>query len=122
MEKVETIDLGLRRRSARSLRAIRLQRPPGRRGSAAVLPRLALWERLQSQLAKVTALLLVPTLIAGVFGANTQLPGIGSWLGFDLMIVLMICSAVAVYLTMRNDFHDSKRRRTGRRHDDTSSG
>jgi len=79
-------------------------------------------ERLQRQLAKVTALLLVPTLIAGIFGANTQLPGGGSWLGFDLMIVLMICSSVGVYLTMRNDFHDSRRRPSGRKHGDTSPG
>jgi hypothetical protein len=58
-------------------------------------------ERFQSQLGKVTALLLVPTLIAGMFGANTSLPGGGSWFGFELMLVLMVISSLAVYLYIR---------------------
>lgn len=58
-------------------------------------------ERVQSYLGKVTGLVLVPTFIAGLFGANTRVPGGGSWGGFELMLVLMLVSAVAVYLIMR---------------------
>lgn len=58
-------------------------------------------ERLQGYLAKVTGLVLVPTFVAGLFGANTRLPGGGSWVGFDLMVVLMVVSSIAVYLIMR---------------------
>lgn len=58
-------------------------------------------ERLQHQLEKVAALLLVPTLIAGVFGANTALPGQGAWTGFWLMLALMLVSGVALYAYLR---------------------
>ncbi len=58
-------------------------------------------ERIQGYLAKVTGLVLVPTLVAGLFGANTQLPGGGSWVGFELMLLLMVVSAVGVYLVIR---------------------
>jgi Mg2+ and Co2+ transporter CorA len=57
-------------------------------------------ERLEEKIGKITALFLVPTLIAGIFGANTRLPGGGQWRGFDLMVVLMVCSALVLYLTM----------------------
>lgn len=52
----------------------------------------------QGRLEKVTALLLVPTLIAGIFGANTALPGGGTWVGFDTMVVLMLVTSLSVYL------------------------
>ncbi|WP_188778528.1 CorA family divalent cation transporter [Marmoricola endophyticus] len=52
----------------------------------------------QGRLEKVTALLLVPTLIAGIFGANTALPGGGTWAGFDAMLVSMVVTSVAVYV------------------------
>ena len=58
-------------------------------------------ERLQGYLSRVTGLILVPTFVAGLFGANTRLPGGGSWMGFDLMVVLMVVSSIAVYLIMR---------------------
>lgn len=58
-------------------------------------------ERLQGYVAKVTGLVLVPTLVAGLFGANTRLPGGGSWMGFELMLILMVLSAVAVYFVIR---------------------
>ena len=58
-------------------------------------------ERLQSYLGKVTGLILVPTFVAGLFGANTALPGGGSWTGFDLMLVLMVISGLASYLVIR---------------------
>jgi hypothetical protein len=57
-------------------------------------------ERLQGYLGKVTGLVLVPTLVAGLFGANTQLPGLGSWMGFEIMLILMVLSAIAVYLAI----------------------
>jgi CorA-like Mg2+ transporter protein len=57
-------------------------------------------ERLQGYLGKVTGLVLVPTLVAGLFGANTQLPGLGSWMGFEIMLLLMVLSAIAVYLAI----------------------
>jgi len=62
-------------------------------------------ERLHRQLAKVTALLLVPTLVGGIFGANTATPGGATWFGFELMIVLMIASSGVVYAVLRKDFH-----------------
>jgi hypothetical protein len=64
-------------------------------------------ELLQKRLAKVTALVLIPTLIAGIFGANTELPGGGDWIGFEIMIALMIISALVVYLPMRQMLEDS---------------
>lgn len=57
-------------------------------------------DRFQRQLGKITALLLVPTLIAGVFGANTQLPGGGTWLGFAAMLVMMFATSFVVYRLM----------------------
>jgi hypothetical protein len=58
-------------------------------------------ERLQGYLGKVTGLILVPTFVAGLFGANTALPGQGSWGGFELMVVLMIVSAAVSYWVIR---------------------
>jgi Mg2+ and Co2+ transporter CorA len=54
-------------------------------------------ERLQGALALVTSVLLVPTFIAGLFGANTQIPGQGEWWGFLLMIVLMVGGSLLTY-------------------------
>lgn len=58
-------------------------------------------ERLQGYLGKVTGLVLVPTFVAGLFGANTALPGGGSWMGFEIMLLLMAISAAASYLVIR---------------------
>jgi hypothetical protein len=58
-------------------------------------------ERLQGALALVTSVLLVPTLIAGAFGANTQIPGQGKWWGFGLMVVLMVLGATGTYRLIR---------------------
>ncbi len=74
-------------------------------------------DRLQRKLAQVTALILVPTLIAGIYGANTQLPGGDSWIGFELMLFLMVTSAALVYLYMRNYFHDREDSAGNRLHD-----
>ena len=58
-------------------------------------------ERLQGALALVTSVLLVPTFIAGFFGANTEVPGQGQWWGFVLMVVLMVLGAIATWLAIR---------------------
>jgi CorA-like Mg2+ transporter protein len=58
-------------------------------------------ERLQNALAIVTSVLLVPTFIAGTFGANTQIPGQGEWWGFLLMVALMVLGAIGTYALIR---------------------
>jgi hypothetical protein len=59
--------------------------------------RLAHSERLQRGLERVTAILLVPTLIAGFYGANTALPGGNHWTGFVIMLALMALGAGTSY-------------------------
>lgn len=54
-------------------------------------------EQMQGYLGKVTGLVLVPTLVAGVFGANTAIPGGQAWWGFEVMLLLMVEPAVLVY-------------------------
>jgi hypothetical protein len=56
--------------------------------------------RFERNLGRVTALLLVPTLITGFFGANTRLPGGGSWHGFEAMVALMCATSFVVYLVI----------------------
>ncbi len=58
-------------------------------------------ERLQGYLGKITGLILVPTFVAGLYGANTALPGGGSWMGFEIMILLMVASAGISYFFIR---------------------
>jgi hypothetical protein len=58
-------------------------------------------ERLQTALAVVTSVLLVPTFIAGFFGANTQVPGQGKWWGFVLMVILMVVGATGTWLLIK---------------------
>src|SRR4051794_7114427 len=58
-------------------------------------------ERLQNALALVTSILLVPTFIAGTFGANTEIPGQGKWWGFVLMVILMVLGATGTYALIR---------------------
>lgn len=60
-------------------------------------------ERMQSYLGKVTGLILVPTFVAGLYGANTQLPGGGRWSGFEIMLVLMVLSASVSYWIIRRN-------------------
>ena len=57
--------------------------------------------RVQDYLALITGLVLVPTLVVGLFGANTRLPGGGTWLGFELMIALMAASGMVVLLLIK---------------------
>lgn len=71
-------------------------------------------EAFQKQLGKVTALLLVPTLVAGIYGANTQLPGGGRWSGFDIMLLLMLVSSLAVYVYIIRGIRKSRPRESPR--------
>jgi Mg2+ and Co2+ transporter CorA len=58
-------------------------------------------ERLEQRLTLITSVLLVPTLVVGLYGANTKLPGRDTWQGFEIMVVLMIFSAVGSYFLIR---------------------
>src|SRR3954447_26448923 len=58
-------------------------------------------EKLQSALALVTSVLLVPTFIAGTFGANTEVPGQGKWWGFVVMVALMVIGAIGTWQLIR---------------------
>jgi Mg2+ and Co2+ transporter CorA len=58
-------------------------------------------ERLQGTVALVTSVLLVPTLIAGLFGSNTSIPGEGEWWGFVLMVVCMVGGAALTWQLLR---------------------
>lgn len=55
-------------------------------------------ERVQNTLGLVTGIILVPTLVAGFFGANTKLPGGGTWLGFEGMVLIMLATGIAAYV------------------------
>ncbi len=57
-------------------------------------------EQIQSKLAMVTWFVLVPTLIAGLFGANTALPGGETWWGFGLMVFLMVLSVLTAAVAL----------------------
>jgi hypothetical protein len=58
-------------------------------------------EKLQDQLGLVAAVLLVPTFIAGLFGANTEVPGQGHWSGFVGMLALMVVGSFGTYWFLR---------------------
>jgi hypothetical protein len=58
-------------------------------------------DRIQRGIGLVTSVLLVPTLIAGVFGSNTQIPGQGEWWGFGLLVLLMVAGATGAWLLFR---------------------
>jgi len=59
-------------------------------------------QHLQKRFELITALLLVPTLIAGFYGANTSLPGGGHWSGFVAMVTLMVLGSAATYAALRS--------------------
>jgi Mg2+ and Co2+ transporter CorA len=54
-------------------------------------------EQFQEFATLVAAVLLVPTLVAGIYGANTRLPGEHDWSGFVVMLLAMVISAVATF-------------------------
>jgi Mg2+ and Co2+ transporter CorA len=57
--------------------------------------------QLDDRITMITALLLVPTLIVGIYGANTMLPGRDHWAGFGLMLGLIVASAVFTLWVVR---------------------
>ena len=57
-------------------------------------------ERFQRFLAAVAAVLLVPTLVATVYGANTWLPGESQSWGFITMLLLMAVTALATWFVL----------------------
>lgn len=68
-------------------------------------------EQLKTRLELIAAILLVPALVAGVYGANTRLPGGNSWVGFALMLALMAASAVLTLFLIRS--RDRQQQRGG---------
>jgi hypothetical protein len=59
-------------------------------------------ERLQRLIEYVTAAVLIPALVVGFFGANTELPGQGTWWGFWAMVLVMIVLAGGALLVLRS--------------------
>lgn len=55
----------------------------------------------QRNLSYLAAVFLAPSLVAAIYGANTALPGLHSWLGFSLMIALMLIAGVAALGSIR---------------------
>jgi hypothetical protein len=58
-------------------------------------------ELLQRRIENITAVLLVPTLVASIWGANTELPGRGSWGGFGIMLGVMVATGLVSWLALR---------------------
>jgi Mg2+ and Co2+ transporter CorA len=58
-------------------------------------------ERLQQKVELIASVLLVPTLIAGSYGANTKFPGLNEAWGTTMMLVLMVVGGVATYVFLR---------------------
>jgi hypothetical protein len=59
-------------------------------------------ERLQRLIEYVTAAVLIPALVVGFFGANTALPGQGSWWGFWVMVLVMVVLAGGALAVLRS--------------------
>jgi Mg2+ and Co2+ transporter CorA len=62
-------------------------------------------ERLDERITAITSLLLVPTLVVGIYGANTDLPGRDHWGGFFIMLALIVVSAVLSLVLVRRARH-----------------
>lgn len=58
-------------------------------------------ERLQRLMEYVTAAVLIPALVVGFFGANTTLPGGGTWWGFWVMVAAMVILGAGTLLVLR---------------------
>lgn len=58
-------------------------------------------ERLQQKVEVVASVLLVPTLVAGAYGANTDFPGLGERWGTTMMVLLMVLGAVGTFFGLR---------------------
>ena len=84
------IELSDRLRSALDLVQLQLAQVQGRKT-----------ERLQQKVEVVASVLLVPTLVAGAYGANTDFPGLGEQWGTTMMVVLMVLGAVGTFFGLR---------------------
>ena len=84
------IELSDRLRSALDLVQLQLAQVQGRKT-----------ERLQEKFELVAAVLLVPTLVAGAYGANTDFPGVGESWGTIAMFVLMALGGVFTLTLLR---------------------
>jgi Mg2+ and Co2+ transporter CorA len=69
-------------------------------------------EIFQPWVAAGAAVLLVPTLIASVYGANTPLPLADEWWGFGVMVSLVFASAVATWFIISRLSSDTGPRQT----------
>ena len=58
-------------------------------------------ERLQQKFELITSILLVPTLIAGAYGANTKFPGLNEAWGTVTMLSLMVLGGTLTFLGLR---------------------
>ncbi len=58
-------------------------------------------ERLQQKVEIIAAVLLVPTLVAGAYGANTDFPGLGQEWGTLTMFALMIAGGLGTFALLR---------------------
>lgn len=75
-------------------------------------------EEFQRNLSYLAAIFLAPSLVAAIYGANTELPGLNTWLGFALMLTLMVLAGGLALLAI-GFFRDRQERLTQRReHDD----
>jgi Mg2+ and Co2+ transporter CorA len=54
-------------------------------------------ERRGRRVESVGFILLFPALILGIFSANTNTPGAGTWSGFGAMILVMVALTLAAY-------------------------
>jgi hypothetical protein len=83
-------ELSDRLRSALDLVQLQLAQVQGRRT-----------ERLQQKVELIASVLLVPTLIAGSYGANTKFPGLNEEWGTTMMLVLMAVGGAGTYVLLR---------------------
>jgi hypothetical protein len=83
-------ELSDRLRSALDLVQLQLAQTQGRKT-----------ERLQQKVELIASVLLVPTLIAGTYGANTKFPGLNEGWGTVAMIVLMVLGGGGTFVFLR---------------------
>lgn len=57
-------------------------------------------EDFQRNLSYLAAIFLAPSLVAGIFGANTELPGLNTWFGFALMLMLMFAAGTLALISI----------------------
>ncbi|HEX8065758.1 MAG TPA: CorA family divalent cation transporter [Thermoleophilaceae bacterium] len=83
-------ELSDRLRSALDLVQLQLSQVQGRRT-----------ERLHQKVEVIASVLLVPTLVAGTYGANTKFPGLNEGWGTVMMLVLMVVGGLGTFVVLR---------------------